>query len=40
ALFLDPPPNLWAEAQSLLEPWANVTLTSQSRLPVLNFQGL
>uniref|UniRef100_A0A8D1N1G2 Alpha-1-B glycoprotein n=2 Tax=Sus scrofa TaxID=9823 RepID=A0A8D1N1G2_PIG len=40
ALFLDPRPNLWAEAQSLLEPWANVTLTCQSRLPTLAFQLL
>lgn len=37
---LDPRPNLWAEAQSLLEPWANVTLTCQSRLPTLAFQLL
>uniref|UniRef100_A0A4X1W3K8 Alpha-1B-glycoprotein n=1 Tax=Sus scrofa TaxID=9823 RepID=A0A4X1W3K8_PIG len=40
ASVLDPRPNLWAEAQSLLEPWANVTLTCQSRLPTLAFQLL
>lgn len=31
-------PNLWAEAELLLEPWANVTLTCQARLETLDFQ--
>lgn len=31
-------PNLWAEAESLLEPWANVTLMCQARLETLDFQ--
>lgn len=31
-------PNLWAEAESLLEPWANVTLTCQARLATSEFQ--
>uniref|UniRef100_A0A8C3X097 Alpha-1-B glycoprotein n=1 Tax=Catagonus wagneri TaxID=51154 RepID=A0A8C3X097_9CETA len=36
--FLGQGPNLWAEAKSLLEPWANVTLTCHSRLLTLAFQ--
>lgn len=31
-------PILWAEAESLLEPWANVTLTCRARLQTPNFQ--
>ncbi|KAJ8796931.1 hypothetical protein J1605_017658, partial [Eschrichtius robustus] len=36
----DTRPTLWAEAESLLEPWANVTLTCQSPLWTLEFQLL
>ncbi|XP_025840226.2 alpha-1B-glycoprotein [Vulpes vulpes] len=31
-------PNLWAEAESLLEPWANLTLTCQARLETPDFE--
>ncbi|XP_007955210.1 alpha-1B-glycoprotein [Orycteropus afer afer] len=31
-------PNLWMEAGSLLEPWANVTLTCQARVASVGFQ--
>lgn len=31
-------PILWAEAESLLEPWANVTLTCRARLGTPDFQ--
>ncbi|KAF3815107.1 hypothetical protein GH733_017383, partial [Mirounga leonina] len=31
-------PNLWAEAESLLEPWANLTLTCQARLMTPDFE--
>ncbi|XP_039081144.1 alpha-1B-glycoprotein-like [Hyaena hyaena] len=31
-------PNLWIEATSLLEPWANVTLTCQARLGTTDFE--
>uniref|UniRef100_A0A8C9PSV2 Immunoglobulin domain-containing protein n=1 Tax=Spermophilus dauricus TaxID=99837 RepID=A0A8C9PSV2_SPEDA len=33
-------PSLWAEPESLLEPWANVTLRCQARLATLDFQLL
>uniref|UniRef100_A0A8C0I1M0 Ig-like domain-containing protein n=1 Tax=Balaenoptera musculus TaxID=9771 RepID=A0A8C0I1M0_BALMU len=36
----DTRPTLWAEVESLLEPWANVTLTCQSPLWTLEFQLL
>lgn len=35
---IDIRPNLWAESESLLEPWANVTLTCQAILETLDFQ--
>ncbi|XP_060145038.1 alpha-1B-glycoprotein isoform X4 [Globicephala melas] len=38
AKYFDTRPTLWAEAESLLEPWANVTLTCQSPLWTLEFQ--
>ncbi|XP_054423810.1 alpha-1B-glycoprotein [Pteronotus mesoamericanus] len=38
AIFVETRPNLWAEAESLLEPWANVTLTCQARLPTSGLQ--
>ncbi|XP_012511349.1 PREDICTED: alpha-1B-glycoprotein [Propithecus coquereli] len=38
AVFFQTQPSLWAESESLLEPWANVTLTCQARLPTLDFQ--
>lgn len=31
-------PDLWAEAESLLEPWANMTLTCRARLFTSDFQ--
>lgn len=31
-------PNLWAEAESLLEPWANVTLTCQAQVESADFE--
>uniref|UniRef100_A0A4W2GYB4 Alpha-1-B glycoprotein n=1 Tax=Bos indicus x Bos taurus TaxID=30522 RepID=A0A4W2GYB4_BOBOX len=40
ATFFDPRPSLWAEAGSLLAPWADVTLTCQSPLPTQKFQLL
>ncbi|XP_023381455.1 alpha-1B-glycoprotein [Pteropus vampyrus] len=38
AIAIETRPNLWAEAESLLEPWANVTLMCQARLETLDFQ--
>ncbi|XP_039724703.1 alpha-1B-glycoprotein [Pteropus medius] len=38
AIAMETRPNLWAEAESLLEPWANVTLMCQARLETLDFQ--
>ncbi|XP_015981147.2 alpha-1B-glycoprotein [Rousettus aegyptiacus] len=38
AIAIETRPNLWAEAESLLEPWANVTLTCQARLATSEFQ--
>ncbi|KAL2762657.1 alpha-1B-glycoprotein precursor, partial [Daubentonia madagascariensis] len=38
AVFVQTRPRLWAESESLLEPWANVRLTCQARLATLDFQ--
>ncbi|XP_062948124.1 alpha-1B-glycoprotein [Cynocephalus volans] len=38
ATFFDPRPSLWAESESLLEPWAKVRLTCQAHLETLDFQ--
>uniref|UniRef100_A0A671EGW1 Alpha-1-B glycoprotein n=2 Tax=Rhinolophus ferrumequinum TaxID=59479 RepID=A0A671EGW1_RHIFE len=38
AVVIETQPILWAEAESLLEPWANVTLTCRARLETLDFQ--
>ncbi|XP_019567154.2 alpha-1B-glycoprotein isoform X2 [Rhinolophus sinicus] len=38
AVVIETQPILWAEAESLLEPWANVTLTCRARLGTTDFQ--
>ncbi|XP_019488857.1 PREDICTED: alpha-1B-glycoprotein isoform X1 [Hipposideros armiger] len=38
AIAFETQPILWAEAESLLEPWANMTLTCRARLQTPNFQ--
>ncbi|XP_023399457.1 alpha-1B-glycoprotein isoform X1 [Loxodonta africana] len=38
AVFLETRPSLWAEAESPLEPWANVTLTCRAYQGSLDFQ--
>ncbi|KAM7059809.1 alpha-1B-glycoprotein [Molossus nigricans] len=38
ATFFDTTPDLWAEAESLLEPWANLTLTCRAQLATKDFQ--
>uniref|UniRef100_A0A452RZ81 Alpha-1-B glycoprotein n=1 Tax=Ursus americanus TaxID=9643 RepID=A0A452RZ81_URSAM len=38
AIAFETRPNLWAEAESLLEPWANLTLTCQARLETPDFE--
>ncbi|XP_004387000.1 alpha-1B-glycoprotein [Trichechus manatus latirostris] len=38
ATYIDTRPSLWAEVESLLEPWANVTLTCQAHQGSLEFQ--
>ncbi|XP_071460986.1 alpha-1B-glycoprotein [Marmota flaviventris] len=40
AVVFETKPSLWAEPESLLEPWANVTLRCQARWPTLDFQLL
>ncbi|XP_077889108.1 alpha-1B-glycoprotein [Ictidomys tridecemlineatus] len=40
AVVFETKPSLWAEPESLLEPWANVTLRCQARLATLDFQLL
>lgn len=36
----DPTPDLWAEAELLLKPWAGLTLVCQARLKTLDFELL
>ncbi|XP_037004361.2 alpha-1B-glycoprotein [Artibeus jamaicensis] len=38
ATFVETQPDLWAEAESLLEPWANMTLTCRACLFTSDFQ--
>ncbi|KAF6076382.1 alpha-1-B glycoprotein [Phyllostomus discolor] len=38
ATFLETRPDLWAEAESLLEPWANMTLTCRAPLFTSDFK--
>ncbi|XP_034495264.1 alpha-1B-glycoprotein [Ailuropoda melanoleuca] len=38
AIAFETRPNLWAEAESLLEPWANLTLTCQARMKTPAFE--
>ncbi|XP_073914669.1 alpha-1B-glycoprotein isoform X2 [Castor canadensis] len=38
AVFFKTQPSLWADSKSLLEPWADMTLTCQARLETLDFQ--
>ncbi|XP_045148273.1 alpha-1B-glycoprotein [Echinops telfairi] len=38
AIFIETRPTLWMEAESLLEPWANVTLTCRAYTASLGFQ--
>ncbi|XP_012905426.1 alpha-1B-glycoprotein isoform X4 [Mustela putorius furo] len=40
AVVFDPTPDLWAEAELLLKPWAGLTLVCQARLKTLDFELL
>ncbi|XP_047566728.1 alpha-1B-glycoprotein isoform X3 [Lutra lutra] len=40
AVVFDPQPDLWAEAESLLKPWAGLTLVCQARLKTPDFELL
>ncbi|XP_045843374.1 alpha-1B-glycoprotein isoform X1 [Meles meles] len=40
AVVFDPRPDLWAEAESLLKPWAGLTLVCQAHLKTLDFELL